>query len=777
MEQRESVLEVLTKYTDEASKALFNSEIQAISPEDERYFIGVLTNPDTYLLSDEFNDFMQSGDWVTLYANGAVVKADEDKVKCHIEWVDPDKKGIIKTFHITLKKDSSGANRKMGHIFNSVPWGVIKKNITGIGATTLELRSFANSIIVVPTKNLAYEKYKTGWDESLQKYKYLYVGSEIGDFKHSTSMGQIQDYLKDNDIVWKKIICVSDSLDRLMIEAEIPYDKEKKHYSSNWRLMVDEIDMYQSDGAFRPNLGKVIDYYFLFDPHSRSLVSATMRPFSDPRINNEPVIELHYEEESEGRVINKLIHSNNPRAIVKDMIEKHFKDTPNDKIVVAYNHVLGMTKIIEALPSELKSECAILCGENSISEAGDYYSKLSPQAILPKRINFITSAYFVGVDFNERFHLISISESEKLYTLLTPERLKQIAGRCRDKDGVLSETIVYNTKEPKDKATDLSYSSNIKDSLEKFAERLANACNALKELAEKHPKQIGNDFVKAVDELVEKSKKSFFGSTPVSLIRNDINGKTQVAYLNIDAILDYFRLKRDLYVKPEQLQQWLEADNTIQSFEVIDKVVSDSQERIEKAAIQTRQELEYKQLLKLIEELKGLDATKRLNDEVLKKLHRSASNKGKTFIKRLTPLYPYISIEVLTGKLSELAKANAQEQQYRRLHNSLIFWALSSKHPFKEKMLEKFVVGQQYNPAQRLQYINEIMSLFCNHPITNEIVATKTLNDFFDTERVRSTAYKDYKILSANPLNLVGTPKTVILASESVKGLIKFSTE
>ena len=124
-----------------------------------------------------------------------------------------------------------------------------------------------------------------------------------------------------------------------------------------------------------------------------------------------------------------------------------------------------------------------------------------------------------------------------------------------------------------------------------------------------------------------------------------------------------------------------------------------------------------------------------------------------------------------------MAKANAQEQQYRRLHNSLIFWALSSKHPFKEKMLEKFVVGQQYNPAQRLQYINEIMSLFCNHPITNEIVATKTLNDFFDTERVRSTAYKDYKILSANPLNLVGTPKTVILASESVKGLIKFSTE
>lgn len=86
--------------------------------------------------------------------------------------------------------------------------------------------------------------------------------------------------------------------------------------------------------------------------------------------------------------------------------------------------------------------------------------------------------------------------------------------------------------------------------------------------------------------------------------------------------------------------------------------------------------------------------------------------------------------------MSELAKANAQEQQYRRLHNSLIFWALSSKHPFKEKMLEKFVVGQQYSPSQRLQYINEIMSLYCDHPVTNDIVATKILNDFFQTERV-----------------------------------------
>ena len=54
---------------------------------------------------------------------------------------------------------------KLGHIFSTTPWGIIKKNRTGVGATTLEINAERNSIIVVPTKTLAYTKYMTGWDE------------------------------------------------------------------------------------------------------------------------------------------------------------------------------------------------------------------------------------------------------------------------------------------------------------------------------------------------------------------------------------------------------------------------------------------------------------------------------------------------------------------------------------------------------------------------------------------------------------------------------------
>ena len=54
--------------------------------------------------------------------------------------------------------------------FNQLPYGLIDKSITGLGATTLEMKAKRNSIIVTPTKNLAYSKY------SKDPKNYLYVG-------------------------------------------------------------------------------------------------------------------------------------------------------------------------------------------------------------------------------------------------------------------------------------------------------------------------------------------------------------------------------------------------------------------------------------------------------------------------------------------------------------------------------------------------------------------------------------------------------------------------
>lgn len=51
---------------------------------------------------------------------------------------------------------------KLGDFVDRVPFGVLDKTITGLGATTLELETqVRDSIIVVPTKSLAYNKHLT----------------------------------------------------------------------------------------------------------------------------------------------------------------------------------------------------------------------------------------------------------------------------------------------------------------------------------------------------------------------------------------------------------------------------------------------------------------------------------------------------------------------------------------------------------------------------------------------------------------------------------------
>lgn len=53
-----------------------------------------------------------------------------------------------------------------------MPHGIVNKQIPGVGATTLEINANRNSIIVLPTKALAFSKCK-------KHPNTLYIGSEI----------------------------------------------------------------------------------------------------------------------------------------------------------------------------------------------------------------------------------------------------------------------------------------------------------------------------------------------------------------------------------------------------------------------------------------------------------------------------------------------------------------------------------------------------------------------------------------------------------------------
>lgn len=172
---------------------------------------------------------------------------------------------------VPIPVGSDSVQLKLSFYIDKMPHGIVDKQLAGIGATSLEIGSKRNSIIVFPTKILAYNKWQRN------KTKLLYVGGKINDERDTTSIKEIQSYLSDDKVVYKKFLVVADSLYKLLQIIE------KERYK-DYFLMIDEVDMIQSESNYRPRLESLIDHYFEFPPKNRCLVTATMREFSNPQL-------------------------------------------------------------------------------------------------------------------------------------------------------------------------------------------------------------------------------------------------------------------------------------------------------------------------------------------------------------------------------------------------------------------------------------------------------------------------------------------------------------
>ncbi|MBK7694531.1 MAG: hypothetical protein IPI30_09485 [Saprospiraceae bacterium] len=314
---------------------------------------------------------------------------------------------------------------KLGDVIDRLPSGLIDKKATGIGATTCELTSPRNSIIVVPTRALAYTKSQTHPDS-------FYLGSPYGEIKNKIKDSDINNYI-NSPIKYKKFLVVADSLPRLLNHiGDSVYN--------DYFIMIDEIDSFQSEIGYRPKMELSLDYFFKFK--ERCLVSATLIEFSNPKIQHLPRIVIDYTKRDK-KQLNIINSPSNPIKIVAELIldyksEKIIWDDidkdSNKKLLIAYNSVESIMEVISLLPIDLRAKCKVLCSEKSrfktTLDTIEYYDELNNN-LLPAEINFITSTYFVGVDIDEIFCPILINDSKAQHSFLSLEKMTQIAGRCR----------------------------------------------------------------------------------------------------------------------------------------------------------------------------------------------------------------------------------------------------------------------------------------------------------------------------------------------------------
>lgn len=685
---------------------------------------------------------------VMQYLNNAIVKYNEIDLEYTIDWEEKGKSICMINFKMPADKIH------LADIFVTTPYGLIKKNRTEIGATTLELNSPRNSIVVVPTRALAYGKAASSKIEGeSDKYRVLYVGGDITGF----IVPEISDYLMDSSIHYKKFIVVADSLPRLL------HIIGKEHYK-DYFLMIDEIDSYQYDCSYRPNMENVMDYYFQFPISHRCLVSATIGEFSNKDITEEPVINVKFDN-TQSRNIN-LIHTDKAEFRLKKLIEEIATANPDEKILIAYNSVKGCATIINSLDESLKSECAILCSSKN-EEITEYYSDIVEDR-LPKRITFMTCTYFVGIDITERFHLITAINVSKPYTILSTDKLQQIAGRCRHPEGLLSEAIIYTTKNNNEIPTDLQ------EQVLKDAEALATFGNLYSKLKNKFPKSyyFTDDLIEK--DFIETTAKRYFGSSPVKLIRKNSDRIFVPSYFNIDFVRIQADLLSRLYSTPNNLINALkseghtvEVNNYIENEDIPFDIRMQTDEDFQEAAMLQREDL-----IAGLQEEKTIEAREGLARNLMT---QRCSRQNSLFLEHFIELQKYVPFDLLIEKLGEYDN----NVDYNSFYNYIIFWALEDIHPLKVTIQKLFPIKGLFTGPQLTEKFNIIYNGLLKNPSLTSKQAIPLIKNFCTLSertsmRINGKPVGAYRILNLNPFGLEGEPLSRIPATTSVNRLLRF---
>lgn len=682
--------------------------------------------------------------------------------------VDP-KYELRHKFNYTHEKDNNTGNfkiadcsftmpsefRYLGELFDRMPWGIVKKNRTGLGATTLELSSSRHSIVVVPTRALAYEKAKNSKIENTNRFKFLYIGGKIPGF----SVPSIQQYIADEKIEYKKFIVVIDSLDRLL--KEIGEDNWKDYF-----IMFDEIDSYQYDSWFRPNMERNFSYYFKFPQSKRCLVSATLGEFSNPQINAEPLINIDFSE-NEIKPIG-LLETNEPTMSAAKHILKINQEHPQDQILIAYNLVTrGILPIILCLPEELRNECSVLCSEKSREHVKDYYKEVVDNK-LPSRITFMSCTYFVGIDFSERYHLISIANKTYPFTLLSAEKLQQIAGRCRNEQGILSHTLIYNTYN----STITPDYPNIQNKLIDDANQLITLSDSMEKVSKTFPKLLQPFHRIFLDQFVKHSVKGYCGSSEVRCVREEDN-KLMISYFNIDNALIQIRLLHSMYNSNEKVNESLSligfTSVTYPPITQEEPIPSSITEHIDSIKIAN----EEAELEGILEELRQVNSVE--ERVMLAETRRTNSlNKVSEYLERFKKLHQYVPFEPLITLIS----LDMKKQEYEYLYNAVLLWSLDKEHGIKKAWEQSFIIGEKYKGTEIIDKVNSIWNGLLNLGLLKPNQAMRLAQKYFVTlEKTtkrsdKGTPLRVYEVMNLNPMNLPADHNEIIPENVNIQNMI-----
>ena len=432
---------------------------------------------------------------------------------------------------------------------------------------------------------------------------------------------------------------------------------------------------------------------------------------------------------------------------VKKTIEEITSTYPNHKILIAYNSISGCTYIINSLDEELRRDCAMLCSAKN-SEIVEYYSDITNNQ-LPKKISFMTCTYFVGIDISERFHLISVINSKKTHTVLSTDKLQQIAGRCRDAEGLLSETIIYSTKAV---LYDID-PNNIENQVLEDAQQLSIFGTLYPILQEKFTSNFYL-FREEFDskELIEGTAKRYYGTSPVKILRKNVIGQLVPFFFNIDNVRIQVELLKTLFNQSFTLKDKLVHEGHHVDFQVYQETTSISDAIIEETdtQLEERNQSQQENIISRLQEVSSLEERKSL----ARRLHSECTRKNAIFLEHFIELQEYVPFNTLIEKLPQFDKPKS----YNSFYNYVLFWALEDNHSIKGTIYRNFPLNAIFTGNELTDKFNTIYSGILGYNELSPKQAIPLIKAFCalsnrTSKRVNGKPIGAYKIISHNPFD------------------------
>lgn len=431
-----------------------------------------------------------------------------------------------------------------------------------------------------------------------------------------------------------------------------------------------------------------------------------------------------------------------------------------------------MRIIIELLPDELKGKCEIWCSSQSEQQAGEYYPQENIGTHLTRQITFLTCTYFTGIDIEDRYHLISVSDTKYLYTLLSPEKLLQIAGRCRHKEGLLSERFIYDIQSKKVWEKNFDKQHNIA-----CAKWIIEIINQINFGLENYNDVIHRNVGQAVADQMSGWKVSYGGSAPIRLVRNDINENLAVSYLNIDALDEFVRLRSQLYSDATAIIAALEEDCEILGHTLADDSYSKDQQAAEITVDDEFRAIQNANIDECVKLMKERIADGSMSEDLTARAERSVSRELKQFISRFHQLMKYAPHEYLVDTLSD--KRNKDNKWYNGFYNAVLFNALEREHPFRALVENYFKPGERYSRDKIYELMIAIFNASGLKIFEKPATAVRYLQSFCTLKRgkdnrtgvnyYRVVDYRSQKYLGKDPVEIPHVISKFTLAGSVMK--------